>query len=93
VSTLFAAFLGSNPVAHLLEPSDALARLSPADAHALTGQNFFPQLISGPFHHGLVIVFSVATAMALIAAVASALRGGRYFHTTISVPSPAQKGS
>jgi MFS family permease len=91
VSTLFAAFLGSNPVAHLLGPTGALARLSPADAHALTGQSFFPQLISGPFHHGLVIVFSVATAMALIAAVASALRGGHYFHTTISVPSPTQK--
>jgi MFS family permease len=90
VSTLFAAFLGSNPVAHLLGPSDALARLSPADVHALTGQHFFPQLISGPFHHGLVIVFSVATAMALIAAIASALRGGRYFHT-VSVPSPTHR--
>jgi MFS family permease len=90
VSTLFAAFLGSNPVAHLLGPTDALARLSPADVHALTGQHFFPQLISGPFHHGLVIVFSVATAMALIAAIASALRGGRYFHT-VSVPSPTHR--
>jgi MFS family permease len=90
VSTLFAAFLGSNPVAHLLGPSHALARLSPADVHALTGQHFFPQLISGPFHHGLVIVFSVATAMALIAAIASALRGGRYFHT-VSVPSPTHR--
>jgi hypothetical protein len=42
---------------------------------------------------GLVIVFSVATAMALIAELASVLRGSRYFHTTISVPSPTQKGS
>ena len=31
-----------------------------ANAAVLTGQEFFPQLISGPFHHGLVIVFSLA---------------------------------
>ncbi|GAA3562256.1 MFS transporter [Amycolatopsis ultiminotia] len=79
VSTLFAAFLGSNPVAHLLGPG-ALDRLSPADASALTGKEFFPQLISGPFHTGLVTVFTAAAVMALIAAVASVSRGKRYFH-------------
>ncbi|MFE4421337.1 hypothetical protein ACFRMR_25035, partial [Streptomyces sp. NPDC056817] len=31
--------------------------------------------VSGPFHHGLTIVFGVAAAMALVSAVASALRG------------------
>ena len=41
VSTLFAAFLGSNPVEHLLGP-DVLAGLAPADAAALTGTEFFP---------------------------------------------------
>jgi hypothetical protein len=41
----------------------------------LTGKEFFPHLISGPFHHGLVIVFATAAAMALLAATASALRG------------------
>ena len=79
VSTLFAAFLGINPVEHLLGP-DVLAGLAPADAAALTGTEFFPQLISGPFHHGLVIVFTAAAGMALVAAVASASRGRRYFH-------------
>jgi MFS family permease len=78
VSTLFAAFLGTNPVAHLLGPG-TLASLPPADAAALTGTEFFPQLISGPFHHGLVTVFVAAAAMALIAALASASRGRRYF--------------
>ena len=47
----------------------------------LTGKTFFPSLISGPFHHGLVVVFAVATALAAIAAVASLLRGGRYVYT------------
>ncbi|MFJ7214054.1 MFS transporter [Amycolatopsis sp. NPDC098790] len=80
VSTLFAAFLGSNPVGHLLGP-DVLAGLSPADRSALTGGEFFPQLVSGPFHHGLVVVFTAAAVMAVVAAVASASRGKRYFHT------------
>ncbi|WP_328616378.1 MFS transporter [Amycolatopsis sp. NBC_00355] len=81
VSTLFAAFLGSNPVGHLLGP-DVLAGLAPGDRATLTGGDFFPQLISGPFHHGLVIVFTAAAVMAVVAAIASASRGARYFHPT-----------
>jgi MFS family permease len=80
VSTLFAAFLGTNPIQHLLG-AHTLAQLHPANAAALTGRTFFPHLISQPFHHGLVIVFSAAAAMALVAALASALRGQRYLHT------------
>ncbi|WP_253266472.1 MFS transporter [Streptomyces sp. 6-11-2] len=75
VSTLFATFLGDNPVQHLLGPSGTLDRLPAAQQQALTGHTFFPQLVSGPFHHGLTIVFGVAAAMALVSAVASALRG------------------
>ena len=80
VSTLFAAFLGSNPIHHLLG-DNVLNALPPANAAHLTGREFFPSLISGPFHHGLVIVFIAAAAMALAAAAASALRGARYIHT------------
>jgi MFS family permease len=79
VSTLFAAFLGSNPIQHLLGP-DVLHALPPASAERLTGREYFPHLISGPFHHGLVIVFSAAAIMALVAAIASALRGQRYMY-------------
>ncbi|MEW2548911.1 MFS transporter [Streptomyces sp. NPDC047002] len=75
VSTLFATFLGNNPIQHLLGPSGALDRLTGAQRRTLTGHSFFPQLVSGPFHHGLVIVFTVAAGMALVSAVASALRG------------------
>jgi len=80
VSTLFAAFLGSNPIHHLLG-DHVLNALPPANAAHLTGREFFPSLISGPFHHGLVIVFVAAATMALAAAAASALRGARYVHT------------
>jgi MFS family permease len=79
ISVLFAAFLGYNPVAHLVG-GEALAAL-PAHAHAvLTGSGFFPQLISGPFRDGLDIAFSFAIVACLVAAAASLLRGGRYHH-------------
>jgi MFS family permease len=75
VATVFSAFLGVNPIQHLLAPSGVLSTLSPANASTLTGQQFFPHLIEAPFHHGLVIVFSVAAILSLIAALASLLRG------------------
>jgi hypothetical protein len=59
----------------------------------LTGREFFPALISGPFHHGLVIVFSVATGLAAIAAVASLLRGGKYIHATEADTGPDQRAA
>ncbi|WP_272921396.1 MULTISPECIES: MFS transporter [unclassified Streptomyces] len=74
VSTLFATFLGDNPVGHLL--GGALDHVTAAQRATLTGHSFFPELVSGPFHHGLSIVFGVAAAMALVSALASALRGG-----------------
>lgn len=80
VGSLFAAFLGYNPIQSLLGPSGVLDSLHPADSAALTGQEFFPQLISGPFHQGLVIVFGVAAALSVIGAIASFNRGGRYVH-------------
>ncbi|MFE3182874.1 MFS transporter [Streptomyces violascens] len=75
VSTLFATFLGNNPVSHLLGPSGVLDTLPAHHVQTLTGTRFFPQLVSGSFHHGLVTVFTVAAAMALVGAAASALRG------------------
>lgn len=79
ISVLFAAFLGYNPIQHLVG-SEALAAL-PAHAHAvLTGSGFFPHLISGPFRDGLDIAFTFAIVACLVAAAASMLRGGRYHH-------------
>jgi MFS family permease len=77
VSSLFAAFLGVNPIENLLGPTGVLEKLPAANRASLTGKEFFPSLISVPFHDGLIVVFSVATALAIVAALASLLRGGR----------------
>ncbi|MGN6780700.1 MAG: MFS transporter [Marmoricola sp.] len=80
VGSLFASFLGYNPIGSLLGPTGVLGKLPPANAQRLTGKEFFPHLMSGPFHHGLIIVFLAAAAMMLVAAVASWAAGGRYVH-------------
>ena len=81
VSTLFAAFLGYNPVQTLLTPGGVLHHLQavhPAQAHLLTGRSFFPALISGPFHSALGEAFTFALIACLVAGLASLLRGGKY---------------
>jgi MFS family permease len=75
VSTLFAAFLGINPIRQLLAPSGVLSGLPKTNVDVLTGREFFPHLISQPFHHGLIIVFSTAVVLSVLGAVASLLRG------------------
>jgi MFS family permease len=76
VGSLFASFLGYNPIESLLAPSGVLSQVPAADAAELTGKTFFPQLVSGPFHDGLVVVFAAAAVMMVIGAVASVLTGG-----------------
>ena len=78
VGSLFAAFLGFNPLQTLLQPTGVLATLPPANVQTLTGTTFFPQLISGPLHAGLVLVFLTGAAMMLVGAVASWFAGGRF---------------
>ena len=77
VGSLFAAFLGYNPIDELLGPSGALSDPG-VNADVLTGKTFFPELITGPFHAGLTVVFLAAAAMMLIGAVASMFSAGRY---------------
>ena len=77
VGSLFAAFLGYNPIAELLAPSHALQQPG-VNADVLTGKAFFPELISGPFHAGLVVVFAAAAVMTLMGAAASLFNPGRY---------------
>jgi MFS family permease len=84
VSTLFASFLGYNPMATLLGPH-VLGTLPAQQAHELTERGFFPHLISRPFHTALVYAFTFAIVACLIAAVASLLRGGKYHHEEIDV--------
>jgi MFS family permease len=80
VGSLFASFLGYNPIGSLLGPSGVLDTLPSKNVHTLTGKTFFPHLMSGPFHHGLVSVFGTAALMMVIAAAASWAAGGKYVH-------------
>jgi MFS family permease len=76
VGVLFAAFLGYNPMQQLLG-THLLSSLPAHNAATLTGRDFFPNLIAGPFHHGLIIVFWLAIAMSLVGAAASLARSRR----------------
>ena len=91
VATLFASFLGYNPMAKLLGP-DTLHHLPAGQAHEVTGRSFFPDLISSPFHTALVYAFVFAIAACLVAAVASLLRGGKYHHEEATVPAGSPTG-
>jgi EmrB/QacA subfamily drug resistance transporter len=86
VSSLFASVLGVNPIQHLLGPG-VLSRLPAASEAALTGRAFFPSLLQGPFHGGLIVVFGVSAALSVMAGLASLLRGKR------QIPGPPAAGS
>jgi len=92
VSTLFSALLGYNPIKSMLAPTGTLAKLPARNTAILTGKSFFPNLISGPFHHGLVIVFSAAIAMSLLGAVISALRGKQFYYADPAVAAATAPG-
>lgn len=91
ISVLFAAFLGYNPIQHLVG-AEALAGLSAHARATLTGQSFFPHLISAPFHDGLRTAFAFAIVACLIAAGASLLRGGRYRYEEENDRQPLRAG-
>jgi MFS family permease len=83
IGVLFAAFLGYNPVKQLLGP--LLGHLPAGHAAYVTGREFFPHLITGPFKAGLAVAFAFAIAANVIAAIASLLterRAGRADRTT-----------
>jgi MFS family permease len=93
VSTMFAALLGYNPVHNLLAPTGVLSKLTPQQVSTLTGKQFFPHVISAPFHHGLIIVFTAAAIMSFVGAVVSLMRGKQfYYEEPGSVPSPSVSG-
>jgi hypothetical protein len=80
VSTLFAAFLGYNPIQHIIG-SGTLSHLPAAQQAVLLGHSFFPMLISAPFRAGLHAALDFAIVASLLAAVASWTRGKRYLHS------------
>jgi len=86
VASLFAAFLGYNPMGELI-PATALAALTPEQVAVITGQQFFPDLLSGPFMVGIKIAFSISLALYVAAAIASWVgAGARREPTPAAVP-------
>ena len=79
VASLFAAFLGYNPMDQLI-PAAALHALPAAKAAAITGKTFFPEILAGPFMIGIKIAFSFALTLYLLAALASWKAGAKYIH-------------
>ncbi|MGN6868320.1 MAG: MFS transporter [Solirubrobacteraceae bacterium] len=92
VSILFAAFLGYNPIQHLLGNS-VLAHLPAHTQSVLAGRTFFPQLISDPFRTGLHEAFAFAIIACIVAAVASWWRGARYVDAGLPAPAPGREGA
>ncbi len=76
VSTLFASFLGYNPMAHLLG-AHVLRTLPAASRHAILGRKFFPRIIEGAFVDGLHPALDFAAVLCAAAAVTSWLRETR----------------
>jgi MFS family permease len=85
VSTLFAAFLGYNPVQNLVG-TNVLSHLTVAQQHVLLGRSFFPSLIAAPFRAGLHAAMDFAIVASLLAAVASWSRGSQAATTSRSTP-------
>ena len=87
VGSLFAAFLGYNPMAVLLGHAE-LSQLPHATATYLTSRQYFPHLIAPAFSKGLTEAFSFAAGACLLGAVASLLRGGKYLHMDVEADDP-----
>jgi MFS family permease len=91
IGSLFAAFLGYNPIRTLM-PAHVLASLGHARASYLTGRSFFPKLISPAFERGLHLAFDFAAGATFVGAVASWLRGGKYIHSELSLSDEVATG-
>jgi len=71
-AALFAAFLGYNPMAHLL-PHSLITSLPSYTGAVLLSTKFFPSLVSRPLMQGFHLAFLVAAIMSFLAAVCSLL--------------------
>jgi hypothetical protein len=81
-AALFASFLGYNPVATILHtlPRSLVSTVPKATISYLTGSTFFPNAISSPFMTALREAFIIGAIMCVVAAICSALRGGKYVY-------------
>ncbi len=90
IGSLFAAFLGINPIHQLL----GAHLLTQPGVHGafLTGRSFFPDLIAGPFGKGLRLAFSLAAVLCFVGAVFSWMRGSGQSEVHHSFLEDAEEG-
>ncbi|MFZ0769068.1 MAG: MFS transporter [Acidimicrobiales bacterium] len=86
VTTLFASFLGYNPMVHLLG-AHVISTLSPSARATIVGRKFFPRMIQKAFASGLHPALDFATIVCALAAITSWMRGSRVPSTVSSVDS------
>jgi hypothetical protein len=87
--SLFAAFLGYNPMQSIVNglPQNVRATISENSINTLTGLHWFPQAMAGAFMSSIQVAFFISALLCCVAAVASALRGKRYVHESATVAS------
>jgi EmrB/QacA subfamily drug resistance transporter len=80
---LFAAFLGYNPIGSVLGslPPSVLSSIPAATVSYLTSTTFFPNAIAPAFMPALQLAFYIGAGLSVIAALASAMRGGLLVYT------------
>ncbi len=87
---LFAAFLGYNPIGSILSslPPSVVSSIPPATIAYLTGTSFFPNAIAPAFMPALQLAFYIGAGLSVIAAFASAMRGGLLVYTKDKISKP-----
>lgn len=76
VTTLFASFLGYNPMVHLLG-AHTLSTLSSSARATVIGRHFFPRIIQKAFVSGLHPALDFAAFVSALAVITSWMRGSR----------------
>ena len=81
-AALFSAFLGYNPVDSILAalPAPLVAHIPQTTLNTLTGITWFPQTLQNAFVPSLRTSFYIGALLSVLAAILSALRGGKYIH-------------
>jgi hypothetical protein len=96
---LFAAFLGYNPMVTMISqlPTAVSRQISPQAFSTITATTWFPRTIAPPFMDAIHLAFYFNAGLAVIAALASLMRGKKrqYEYPTskreIAAPVPIQK--
>lgn len=81
-AALFSALLGYNPVDAILVnvPAPIIAHIPSSTLSTLTGITWFPSTFAKAFMPSLQTSFYIGAVLSAIAAILSALRGGKYEH-------------